>query len=72
MSLWQVMACALALCLAGMLVLSQVMDRHCDQLVSRGEPGPALRVVLRLAGAARISEGLTTLEEVLACTPPVQ
>src|SRR5690606_27429422 len=27
---------------------------------------------LRLAGAARISEGLTTLEEVLACTPPVQ
>ncbi|BDR08803.1 DUF3325 domain-containing protein [Comamonas thiooxydans] len=52
MSLWQVMLCALALCLAGMLVLSQAMDRHCDQLVSRGEPGPALRVVLRLAGAA--------------------
>ena len=52
MSLWQVMVCALALCLAGMLVLSQAMDRHCDQFVSRGEPGPALRVVLRLAGAA--------------------
>jgi general secretion pathway protein E len=27
---------------------------------------------LRLAGAARVAEGLTTLEEVLACTPPVQ
>ena len=25
---------------------------------------------LRLAGAARVAEGLTTLEEVLACTPP--
>ena len=52
MSLWQVMVCAVALCLAGMLVLSQAMDRHCDQLVPRGEPGPAVRVVLRLAGAA--------------------
>lgn len=28
------------------------MDRHCDQLVSRGEPGPALRALLRLAGVA--------------------
>ena len=27
---------------------------------------------LRLAGAARIAEGLTTMEEVLACTPPIQ
>mgnify|MGYP006193859235 CR=1 FL=1 len=27
---------------------------------------------LRLAGAARVAEGLTTLDEVLACTPPVQ
>ncbi|MFP5467439.1 MAG: GspE/PulE family protein [Gammaproteobacteria bacterium] len=27
---------------------------------------------LRLAGAARIAEGQTTLEEVLACTPPIQ
>ena len=27
---------------------------------------------LRLAGAARIAEGLTTLDEVLACTPPIQ
>ncbi len=27
---------------------------------------------LRLAGAARVAEGLTTLEEVLACTPPMQ
>jgi general secretion pathway protein E len=26
---------------------------------------------LRLAGAARVAEGLTTLDEVLACTPPV-
>ncbi|MDP3887140.1 GspE/PulE family protein [Hydrogenophaga sp.] len=26
---------------------------------------------LRLAGAARLAEGLTTLDEVLACTPPV-
>lgn len=52
MSLWPVMVCALALCLAAMLVLSQAMDRHCDQLVSRGEPGPALRVVLRLVGVA--------------------
>ncbi|MDP2407358.1 MAG: ATPase, T2SS/T4P/T4SS family [Hydrogenophaga sp.] len=26
---------------------------------------------LRLAGAARMAEGLTTLDEVLACTPPV-
>ncbi len=28
------------------------MDRHCDQLVSRGEPGPALRALLRLTGVA--------------------
>lgn len=27
---------------------------------------------LRLAGAARVAEGLTTLDEVLACTPPLQ
>ncbi|WP_374520475.1 GspE/PulE family protein [Hydrogenophaga sp.] len=27
---------------------------------------------LRLAGAARAAEGLTTLDEVLACTPPMQ
>jgi len=27
---------------------------------------------LRLAGAARVAEGLTTMDEVLACTPPVQ
>jgi general secretion pathway protein E len=27
---------------------------------------------LRLAGAARVAEGQTTLDEVLACTPPVQ
>ena len=27
---------------------------------------------LRLAGAARVAEGLTTLDEVLACTPPMQ
>jgi general secretion pathway protein E len=27
---------------------------------------------LRLAGAACVAEGLTTLEEVLACTPPIQ
>jgi general secretion pathway protein E len=27
---------------------------------------------LRLGGAARVAEGLTTLDEVLACTPPVQ
>ncbi len=26
---------------------------------------------LRLAGAARVAEGLTTLEEVMACTPPM-
>ena len=26
---------------------------------------------LRLAGAARVAEGLTTMDEVLACTPPV-
>jgi general secretion pathway protein E len=26
---------------------------------------------LRLAGAVRVAEGLTTLDEVLACTPPV-
>jgi len=26
---------------------------------------------LRLAGAARVAEGLTTLDEVLAATPPV-
>jgi general secretion pathway protein E len=26
---------------------------------------------LRLAGAARVAEGLTTLDEVLSCTPPV-
>ncbi len=27
---------------------------------------------LRLAGAMRVAEGLTTMDEVLACTPPVQ
>ncbi|MDP3252003.1 MAG: ATPase, T2SS/T4P/T4SS family [Hydrogenophaga sp.] len=27
---------------------------------------------LRLGGAARVAEGLTTMDEVLACTPPVQ
>ena len=27
---------------------------------------------LRLAGAARIAEGLTTIDEVLATTPPIQ
>ncbi|WP_372661561.1 GspE/PulE family protein, partial [Hydrogenophaga sp.] len=27
---------------------------------------------LRLAGAVRVAEGLTTMEEVLSCTPPVQ
>ena len=27
---------------------------------------------LRLAGAARVAEGMTTMDEVLACTPPVQ
>ena len=26
----------------------------------------------RLGGAARVAEGLTTMDEVLACTPPVQ
>jgi general secretion pathway protein E len=26
---------------------------------------------LRLAGAARVAEGLTTMDEVLSCTPPV-
>jgi general secretion pathway protein E len=26
---------------------------------------------LRLIGAMRVSEGLTTLDEVLACTPPL-
>jgi general secretion pathway protein E len=25
-----------------------------------------------LAGAVRVAEGLTTMDEVLACTPPVQ
>jgi general secretion pathway protein E len=27
---------------------------------------------LRLAGALKVAEGLTTLDEVLACTPPLQ
>ncbi|WP_294255774.1 DUF3325 domain-containing protein [uncultured Comamonas sp.] len=54
MSLWQVIVCVLALCLAGVLVLSQAMDRHCDQLVARGEPGPMRRAVLRLVGVALI------------------
>jgi general secretion pathway protein E len=26
---------------------------------------------LRVAGALRVAEGLTTLDEVLACTPPL-
>jgi general secretion pathway protein E len=26
---------------------------------------------LRLAGTVRVAEGLTTLDEVLACTPPL-
>lgn len=50
MSFWPLMICALALCLAGMLVLSQAMDRHCHQIVSRSEPGPVLRALLRVTG----------------------
>lgn len=52
MSFWPVMISVLALSLAGMLVLSQAMDRHCHQIVSRSEPGSVQRAVLRVAGAA--------------------
>ncbi|WP_027014561.1 DUF3325 domain-containing protein [Comamonas composti] len=52
MTLLEIVACALALSLAGMLLLSQAMDRHCSQVLERAEPGLALRVVLRLLGTA--------------------
>ena len=52
MSFWPMMICVLALCLAGMLVLSQAMDRHCHQIVSRSDPGSAQRALLRVTGAA--------------------
>ncbi|NIF81918.1 DUF3325 domain-containing protein [Comamonas sp. Tr-654] len=52
MSFWPLMICALALCLAGMLVLSQAMDRHCHQILSRSEPGSVQRALLRVTGAA--------------------
>ena len=47
MSIAEIIACALSLCLVGMLLLSQAMDRHCDQVVRRGEPGRATRWSLR-------------------------
>jgi len=58
MNVWEVIACAMALCLAGMLLLSQAMDRHCDQLMARGAPGPLLRAVLRLLAAALMALAL--------------
>lgn len=57
-SVWSVMSCALALCLAAMLLLSQVMDRHCAQILPLGEPGPVLSGVLRGAGLACMSLAL--------------
>ncbi|MDP2251262.1 MAG: ATPase, T2SS/T4P/T4SS family [Hydrogenophaga sp.] len=42
------------------------LDVMCKQAVADG-----MRP-LRLAGAMRVAEGLTTMDEVLACTPPVQ
>nr|WP_312990176.1 DUF3325 domain-containing protein [Comamonas koreensis] len=44
-------ALPLALCLPAMLLLSQAMDRHCKQILRRGEPGRRLRWGLRLGAA---------------------
>lgn len=58
MSAMELMACVLALCLAGMLLLSQAMDRHCEQVVRRGEPGRVRRWALRLAAASLLALAL--------------
>ncbi|MGQ2923835.1 MAG: GspE/PulE family protein [Hydrogenophaga sp.] len=57
-----------------------VVTEACKDKVSREPVLDALRKQavqdgmrpLRLGGAARVAEGLTTMDEVLACTPPVQ
>lgn len=58
MTLLEIMVCALALCLAGMLLLSQAMDRHCSQLLAGAEPGALQRALLRLWGAALLALAL--------------
>ncbi|MBP7351647.1 MAG: DUF3325 domain-containing protein [Comamonas sp.] len=57
-SVWSVMACALALCLAAMVLLSQAMHRHCEHILPRGEPGPVRIAVLRALSLACMSLAL--------------
>jgi len=51
-------ALPLALCLPAMLLLSQAMDRHCEQILRRGEPGGPLRWALRLAACLLLALAL--------------
>lgn len=51
-------ALPLALCLPAMLLLSQAMDRHCEQILRRGEPGRPLRWALRLAAGLLLALAL--------------